>query len=342
MKRILFVFFICVWGCAEKETVIYQNSPFEDIYSLAGINNIPFCIVLADSGNSLSKEFVFQLGENYKFLLDKTIVNIVDVSSIENEWYIKWLSPASIPLTCVFSSGGNLIDLIPGVSKETFLYIEEAVSQMKTTDFHWPNHFKSNKRNILPYLDNLLQQKIFIDEGIYSPVELSSVVDTLNYPYAYYLKLVGELMGQDTLGAQQTAQSLIALETPAFLELYKNEFITAKKVLNPDFNINEEPHIRVDSINIYLSECKQDETTPFEVLVYNDGDRPLKISKIHTSCSCLDQHKYADDIIIKPKKYFPMKFYFTPDMKGEIFRDIYITSNAINMPILHITIKANV
>lgn len=342
MKKILFVCVICFLGCAKKETVAYENSPFEDIYSLAGVNNSPFCIVLTDSNNNLSKEFIFQLETNYKSLLDKTILNIVDISSIENEWYIKWLCPTSIPLTCVFSPGGNLIDLIPGASKETFLYTEEAVNKMETTDFHWPNHFKTNKKNILPYLDNLLQQKIFIDEGIYSPLELSSLVDSLNYPYPYYLKLVGELMEQDTIGALQTAQSLIALETPALLELYKNEFITAKKVLNPDFNINEEPHIRVDSTNIYLSGCKQDETTPFEVLVYNDGDRPLNISKIHTSCSCLDQHKYVEDIIIKSKESFPIKFYFTPDTEGEIFRDIFITSNAINMPILHITVMANV
>lgn len=342
MKRILFIYIICLLGCVKRETVIYENSPFEDIYSLAEISNSPLCIVLTDSTNNLSKEFVFQLEKNYKPLLDKTILNIVDISSIENEWYIKWLCPASIPLTCVFSSKGNLIDLIPGASKETFLYIEEAVSKMKTTDFHWPNHFKTNKKNILPYLDNLLQQKILIDEGVYSPLELRLLVDSLNYPYSNYLKLLGELMERDTIGAQQTAQSLIKLETPASLELYKNEFITAKKVLNPNFNINEEPHIRVDSANIYLSNCKQDETTPFEVLVYNEGDRPLKISKIHTSCSCLEQHKYDEDVVIKSKESFPVKFYFTPDMKGEILRDIFITSNAINMPILHITVLANV
>jgi hypothetical protein len=342
MERMLFICIICLLGCTKKETVAYENRSFENIYSLAKINNSPFCIVLTDSNNNLSKEFIFQLEKNYKSLLDKTILNIVDISSIENEWYIKWLCPASIPLTCVFSSGGNLIDLIPGASKETFLYIEEAVNKVKTTDFHWPNHFKINKKNVLPFLDNLLQQKMLIDEGVYLPLELSSLVDSLNYPYSNYLKLLGELMERDTIGAQQTAQSLIKLETPAFLELYRNEFITAKKVLNPNFNINDEPHIRVDSANIYLSNCKQDETTPFEVLVYNDGDRPLRISKIHTSCSCLEQHKYDEDVVIKSKEFFPVKFYFTPDMKGEILRDIFITSNAINMPILHITVLANV
>jgi hypothetical protein len=113
-------------------------------------------------------------------------------------------------------------------------------------------------------------------------------------------------------------------------------------VLNPNFNIDDEPNIRVDSTSISLVNCKQNEVTPFEISVYNDGDKPLSISKIHLSCTCLEQHKYEEEIIINPKKVFPIKFYFTPDTEGEIYRDIFIMSNAINMPILHISIKANV
>jgi len=342
MKKLLCIAVICLFGCNNTDTVIYENRSFKDICSLAEINNSPFCIVLTDSMNNLSKEYIFQLEKNYKHLFDKALFNILDINYIENEWYIKWLSPVSIPLTCIFSPDGRLIDLIPGVSKETFLYTEEAINKVETTDFHWPNRFKTNKKNALPLLDNVLKQKIYIDEGIYIPLELNGLVDSLNYPYSNYLKLLGELMEQDTTGSQQAAQSLIKLETPASLDLYKNEFITAKKVLNPNFNINTEPNLRVDSTNICLTNCKRDETTPFEILVYNDGDKPLKISKIHTSCSCVEQHRYDEDIIIKSKESFPVKFYFTPDAEGEIVRDIFITSNAINMPILHITILANV
>ena len=342
MKKLLFIAVICLFGCNNEGSVIYENKSFKEINSIAEINHSPFCVVLIDSGSNLSEEYILQLENNYNHLLDKAVFNVSNIKHVENEWYMKWLCPVSIPLTCIFSPCGKLIDLIPGVSKETFLYTEEVISKIKESDFHWPNRFNLNKKRVLPLLDDLLQQKIFIDEGVYSSLELSPLVDSLNYPYSYYLKLVGELMGQDTIGTQQIAESLIALETPAFLALYKNEFITAKKVLNPDFNINEEPHIRVDSTNLYLSGCKQDETTPFELLVYNDGDKPLKISRIHTSCSCLEQHEYDEEIIIRPQEFFPIKFYFTPDTEGEIIRDINITSNAINMPLLHVTVKANV
>lgn len=267
MKKLLCIAVICLLGCNNTETGIYENKSFNDIYSLAQINNSSFCIVLTDSMSNLSKEYIFQLEKNYKHLFDKAIFNFSDINHIENEWYIKWLCPVSIPLTCIFSLEGKLIDLIPGVSKETFLYTEEAINKAETTEFHWPNRFNLNKKSVLPLLDNLLQHKRDIDEGVYSPLELNRLADSLNYPYSNYLKLLGELMEQD---------------------------------------------------------------------------KPLKISKIHTSCSCVEQHKYEGEIIIKPKKSFPIKFYFTPDTEGEIFRDIFITSNAINMPILHITVLANV
>ena len=341
--NIIIIALIGLLGCNEGETSIYEDQSFDDIHSIAELQNKPFCIVLTDDSiSNLSKEYIFQLNERYKHLSDKAIFNISDISHAENEWCIKWLDPISIPLTCVFYPDGKLFDLIPGVSKETFLYIEEAIKKSKTTDFHWPNRFGMNKKDLVPLLSSLLQQKNYINEGEYSSSELDLLIDSLSYPYSHYIKLLGELMEQDTIESQLVAQSLIGLETPSYLDLYKNEFITAKKVLNPNFNIDDEPNIRVDSTSISLVNCKQNEVTPFEISVYNDGDKPLSISKIHLSCTCLEQHKYEEEIIINPKKVFPIKFYFTPDTEGEIYRDIFIMSNAINMPILHISIKANV
>jgi hypothetical protein len=78
----------------------------------------------------MSKEYFLHLQGEYKYLTDNTIYNIVDVNSVDNDWYMKWLCPVSTPLTCIFSSDGILIDLIPGISKESFLYSEEAIKNM--------------------------------------------------------------------------------------------------------------------------------------------------------------------------------------------------------------------
>ena len=72
----------------------------------------------------------------------KAIYNIADVNVSSNAWYMKWLCPLSLPLTCVFSDTGTLIDLIPGATKETFLYTTEAISDMKITNYHYPTALK--------------------------------------------------------------------------------------------------------------------------------------------------------------------------------------------------------
>lgn len=76
-----------------------------------------------------------------------------------------------------------------------------------------------------------------LDQGIYVPTVLSNPIDSLKYPYSFYWGIVGELMENDTVESKILARSMLELETPYYLQLFKNEFITAKKVLNPDFEI---------------------------------------------------------------------------------------------------------
>lgn len=340
-KASISLFFFFLLGCSKPANEIYQNKSFGDICSISRSKEKLFCIVLTDSTRNSSKEYNKLLQENYNFLTSEAVYNLVDINYQMNEWYVKWLCPASIPLTCIFSAEGILIDLIPGAARETFLYTEKALKTKAMTGFHWPNHFKRNKKQAIPLLNDILKNKEYINNGIYLSSELDKIIDSLQYPYSIYLKLVGELMENDTISSKNTAKSLIEMETPIFLELYKSEFITANKVLDPNFKVDTEANIRVDKDSISFTDCKLNKSEPFDIAIYNDGERPLKIPKIHLSCSCLEQVNNGEDIIVKPKDAYIAKFKFTPDEEGEVLRDVFITSNAINKPILHIAIQAN-
>ena len=80
---------------------------------------------------------------------------------------------------------------------------------MGTTDFHWPNYFHRNKKELIPLLNNLLEQKEILNQGVYLSSGFSELVDSLNYPYSIYLKLAGELMMHDIITSQITAKSLL-------------------------------------------------------------------------------------------------------------------------------------
>lgn len=327
-------------GCRKADDTIYRDKAFEEICQLAHEAGRPFCVVLTDSLQSLSREYADALGSRYSRLTGQAVYCIADVGNPSNGWYLKWLNPHTLPLTCVFSPEGDLVDLIPGAARETFLYAEEAIDGLSATGFHWPNSFKMNKPRVLPPLNGLLQYKRRLDRGIYLPADIDRVIDSLPYAYSVYLKLSGALLERDTAGARRAAQSLISLETPYIMDLYKNEFITAKKVLDADYDTGDDANIRVVEDTIRLNDRTTGTGTPIELPVFNDGLAPLVISKIHTSCSCLEQSNPAGGIVIGPRGSTILKFIFTPDVEGEIRRDIYIASNAVNTPIRHIVITA--
>lgn len=345
-KVIQFVFFIigliCMIGCDRSVNEVYYDKSYNEISTIANDMERPFCIILVDSTQSLSQEYITQFDQKQDYITRKTIFCINDVNTPEGEWLLKWLCPTSLPLTCVFTSRGDLIDLIPGTSIETFLYIDEAVKNSATTSFHWPNLFKKDKQRVLPLLNSLLTNKKFLDQGVYLPEDIDNVIDSLPYPYSYYLKLTGILMEQDSVEARSVAKQLLALETPYIMELYKREFITAKTILNKDYKIENDAVIRVDQNMINLRDCKVGESTPVYVDVYNDGKELLVISKIHVSCSCLEQIDAMEQVTVNPGQSTMLKFNFTPDVKGDVFRDIFIASNGVNMPIFHICVVATV
>lgn len=224
------IIYLFLFGCSKTDTIIYQNKAFEDICSLANTNNRPFCIVLSDSTQILSKEYFMYLQKNYKYLTEKAIYNIiVDINSPENGWYIKWLCPVSIPLTCIFSADGALIDLIPGAAKETFLYTDLALKEREATNYHCPNRFKLDKVELISAIGDVLQAKIKLDKNEDASPLIDNAIGKVKYPYSLFVKLQNDIKRHDTLNMQVTSSELLSIDDPYSLVHYTEEFMAAKK-----------------------------------------------------------------------------------------------------------------
>ena len=199
-----------------------------------------------------------------------------------------------------------------------------------------------DRYNVIHLLNQVLKCKMDLNQGIYIPTALNNSIDSLVYPYSVYLGMVGELMDNDTIETKTLANLMMKLENPYYLELFKNEFITAKKVLNPNFKIDDEPNIRVNSEVVSLSDCAVSEDNVFVISIYNDGKYPLKVSRIFTSCSCLNLLDHTDEFVVSPNDSAMVSFNFKSEESGEVIRDVFITSNAINKPILYVKILASI
>ena len=317
----LFTIIICLllFNCNEHIYKIYSNQSFEDICSIAYKNEKAFCIVLVDSTQELSRRYCLNLKNKGFVDTSKAIYNIADVNISSNAWYMKWLCPLSLPLTCVFSDTGTLIDLIPGATKETFLYTTEAISDMKITNYHYPNRFKIPKYNVIHLLNQVLKCKMDLNQGIYIPTALNNSIDSLVYPYSVYLGMVGELMDNDTIETKTLANLMMKLENPYYLELFKNEFITAKKVLNPNFKIDDEPNIRVNSEVVSLSDCAVSEDNVFEYYTYDNLIDKIEngtgvIFLAYPTCKYCDLTASLLDGISKEKEIEEISYYNIKDM----------------------------
>ena len=333
--------YVFLAGCSNGDgaSLVCHDLPLDSLSEMAIDGERSYCVSLVDDSEHFTRKLEAYLTSD-EWTSKPAIYNIVDVRQPQNEWWLKWLAPVSLPVTCVFTRDGHLADLIPGMAKESFLYICQAVKDERLTGFHYPNNFKKEKSLLLPWLDCVLECKKHLDEGLYLPWSLRQGADSLEYPYSYYLQIIGALYERDTLVACKAARSMLACEDPYKLNMYKNEYLAARKILNPGFDIKDEPSIRVDEDVVELLGCRVNEDVPFTVFVWNDGGRPLCISKIFKSCSCLRWQEEVKNVIILPNDSVALNFIFRADDKGEVVREMYIASNAINSPILYIEIKA--
>jgi hypothetical protein len=331
---------LCLLGCNRADTVICQNKAFEDLCSLAKANNRPFCIVLSDSSQILSREYFAYLQESYKYMTGKAVYNRVDVNFPGNEWYVKWLYPVSIPLTCVFSADGTLIDLIPGAAKETFLYTDLALKNMAATDYHCPNRHQLNKAELILAMNEVLQSKIKLDRNENASPLIDSAIAKIKYPYGLFIKLQNESRLHDSLKMRGTFSDLLSLSDPSALLHYAEEFTAAKKIMDPEYDVSREPFLEVTPAIIEIGNCKYREQKMFYITLKNRGKRSIKILDVETSCSCvtnLGDKKYE----IAAFDSIRLSFSFTAEQKGEIERGCYFMSDARN-PIVDVKILATV
>lgn len=112
---------------------------------------------MVDSSSTMRELYQDNLVNKYTNLPEKALFNIVDISLPDNKWFEEWLCPIYVPLTCVFSSSGELLDLIPGMSYEGFSYMEKTIKDERISpEFPCRNRFSMNKSEYVIFMNDIL------------------------------------------------------------------------------------------------------------------------------------------------------------------------------------------
>ena len=303
----------------QMDSVCERN--VKEYYSIVCVDSTPNNLVYM---NLLRKDF--------SKLLNKSVFNFVDVSLEKNQWYRQWLSFFRTPLTCVFSAENNsLIAVVDGASKNSFRKIEYALDNNRIEDgFCYLNSFKNvDNEKLISALNDILKSKQYMEQNLDFSIEVDNSLNVIRYPYNLYLKSISEMsLGNDSV-ASKYARELLDLTEPFYVENFENLYLKAKFVINPELELDDEPRLFINNAKIELNECEKNKTMLVQVELKNIGNKTLQINNVSPSCSCLELLGNWK-CTIGCDESCVLSFKFTPDAKGEMFREIVIVSNAIN------------
>jgi hypothetical protein len=322
---------------------ILSEQAFEDVLLKAEKEQKYLCILLVDSSQHNTVELLRnQLNGEFKSLKEKAVFNTVNIRAEENRWYEKWLCPISVPLVCVFSPDGNLINLLPDLTYESFVYMKKTIKEGQTdNEYYCYNRFGMDKKNYVETMNNVLQAKRKFDAGenIKNLIDIS--VAQIKYPFNLFLKMKNEESLHDSTNMIHTCRKLLSMNTAYELLLYKEELTASKKVLDTYYDITMEPYLEVKPLVVEIGQCNYHEKKPFFIVLENTGNKPVKISTIETSCSCVSFLGNDMQYIILPHDSIQVPFEFTAEQKGKVERGCYFVSDARN-PVVDVKILANV
>lgn len=335
-KITLMLVVICSCNKKVSRPIYYEDKTFTEI---ANETKTPFCIILRDT-LSLSIDKYMESIQRYSSSSKNTVFHFINTE--KEQWLHKLLLPRVYPVTCIFNSYGKLIDLIPGDTKESFIYISQVLEQeVPNSEFHYNQKYDQEKMDYIDFMNSAIELKDKVDDKIDVVGELDSLFQMVNHPYILYMKLQNQLQTGKDADVTHTAKKLLGFDTMYDKIYFHEELFVASMILDSTLNYTTAPMISSETNVIKLDSCKQDMTYRLNAYIYNKGKKDLNISEIHTSCSCIEIAG-EEKIIVTSGDSYPLSIEFTPDAKGNVYREVYIISNSLNTPVYTISVEATV
>ena len=329
-------------SCKSEDVVIEYDKTFEETQKLAiEKGKKAFCIVLSRPDCPPCVPYIEKLGRQYKYLCTKAIFNIVDVQLPEHQWYQQWACTGMLPTTCIFSTKGELLAIVPGTSGPSMQCIESVLSgkEAKCADYLYNKRYPVLGGDYQTLLTTLLSCKFDLDSGIDISPTIDDCVQQTHYPYPIYLKYLNEAAQGRYDQAAFWAQRLLEFDDTYYYLLYGDLYAQAKYIANPDYNPRDAAILTVES-EVHLDNCKIHQPKRFALTLTNTGKTPLHIRNIEVGCSCLRLFN-SKQLVLNAGEEQALDFEFTADTKGEIHRAITFFSDASNA-ITYVHIYGNV
>ncbi len=329
---LLFAILFCTlfFSCkpTPKELTIFYDMPLEEVQKIANEEDKVFCVVLTEPECPSCAGMVQSLGERYGHLESKVVFNVVDVSLLENQWYSHWLCTGAFPTTCVFSSEGKLQAVIQGAAPVCQQCVASTIAgDFKCTSSFENLRFPARGEHRILMLNTLLFCKQNLVRGIDISAEIEPFLKQNVYPYSLFLKCFNEEKQGRHEDAVYWAKRMIENENSYYNHIYDDLHQEVKAIINPNYLADASVLSVVEELK--LENCKLKEAKPFSLMLTNSGKSPISIRDVVVSCSCLkllSEKQYT----LQPNQSTKVNLVFTPDVRGDVFREVTFFSDAKN------------
>jgi hypothetical protein len=130
-----------------------------------------------------------------------------------------------------------------------------------------------------------------------------------------------------------------------FLLVFTSGFLTAITVACQPSTTGEAPRIGLETNLLELGQIPNGEIADVDIIVSNDGDSPLVIESVTTTCGCTTAR--LNPMTIAPGGTGTLDISFDsgahgPDLRGEIMRQVIVTSNDLVQPKVVVDLRATI
>ena len=311
-----------------KDLTIFYDMPLEEVQKIAKEDEKVFCVVLTKPDCPPCANMVKSLGERYGHLESKVVFNVVDVSLPENQWYSHWLCVGAFPTTCVFSADGELQTSITCATSACQQCITSAIEgDFKCASFFENSQFPAKGKQSITMLNTLLSCKRNLEQGKDISAEIEPFLKQNVYPYSLFLKCLNEEKQGRHEEAVYWAKRMMEIEDSYYNFVYDTLYKKVKTMINP--NYADEASVLSVVEELTLEGCEYKQSKPFSLTLTNIGKSPIAIRDIVVGCSCMKLLSEKPQSI-QPNQSIKIDLAFTPDARGDVFREVTIFSDAKN------------
>ena len=270
----------CFFGCASHgyKSVTVEKDKSLDCY-MADTNSLNLFVLYDSSHEDFASLYMNRFClENEKVLKNVDNISFKGVLLDKSYEEVKILKPNILPISILFWRG-RILDIVPGISSESVLYLTGAILKRERSVFHYNHYYGEQKDSII----HVIEKDIGLTNLDYATTDFLSIYYETMDPYVLAFVLNASFARGDKYKSVEYAQMLRNSDDITVPVLFQDELKLANTLIDSEYYRNGGPLLKVQ-IQDRIANANKEKII---LKIMNIGDRNLHLYDFRTDCGCV-------------------------------------------------------